>query len=151
VLPQSFFEQIAIHMPAETKFFLWKLNGRLVAFDLCLVSNHRVIDEYIGLDYAVAYQYHLYFDTYRIVIRWCIENGVQSYEAGDANYETKKRLGFTFVSQYIYAKHRNPIVNIFLGFLGLIIRPENFDPFLKSMKTHGSHKETSTGLGIAHV
>ena len=149
VLPPSFFEQIATRMPAETKFFLWKLNGRLVAFDLCLVSKNQVVDEYIGLDYAVAYQYNLYFDTYRIIIKWCIANGIESYEAGDANYETKKRLGFTFVPQYIYAKHRNPILNFFLGLLGFMLKPENFDPFLRSMKAHSSMKESNLPVALS--
>ncbi len=138
VLPRSFFEQIAARMPGEAKFFLWKLNGKLVAFDLCLVSHNQMVDEYIGLDYSVAYQYHLYFDTYRVIIRWCIENGIQSYEAGALNYEPKKRLDFVFTPQYIYAKHRNPVINIFFGLLGLVLKPENFDPVLKSVKAGSS-------------
>ncbi|MBF0331584.1 MAG: GNAT family N-acetyltransferase [Candidatus Omnitrophica bacterium] len=135
VLPKSFFEQISARMPGKTKFFLWKLDGKLVAFDLCLVSGDQMVDEYIGLDYGVAYQYHLYFDTYRVIIKWCLAHGIRNYEAGALNYEPKKRLDFAFTSQYIYVKHRNPVINILFGLLGCMLKPENFDPVLKSMRT----------------
>ncbi len=134
VLPKSFFEQIATRMPGKAKFFLWKLDGKLVAFDLCLVSGVQMVDEYIGLDYAVAYKYHLYFDTYRVIIKWCLTHGIKNYEAGALNYEPKKRLDFTFTSQYIYVKHRNSVINILFGFLGHVLKPENFDPVLKTMR-----------------
>ncbi len=146
VLPKSFFELIATYMPQETKFFLWKLNGKLVAFDLCLASGNQMIDEYIGLDYTVAHQYQLYFDTYRVIIQWCIANGIQSYEAGALNYDPKKRLDFAFIPQYIYTKHRNPIINIFFRFLGFILKPENFDPVLRSMKKDSTTKKSNIGV-----
>ncbi|MBF0478040.1 MAG: GNAT family N-acetyltransferase [Candidatus Omnitrophica bacterium] len=133
ILPKSFFKNIAENMPNAAKFFLWKLNGKLVAFDLCLLHDNHLVDEYIGLDYDVAYQYHLYFDSYRVIIKWCIDQGILNYEAGALNYEPKKRLDFTFNLQYIYVKHRNPIINIFIKILGIMLKPENFDPILRSI------------------
>lgn len=131
---KDFFEAVSRNMPRETKYFLWYLDDRLVAFDLCLAGKDVLIDEYIGMDYEVAYRYHLYFLTFRDIFNWCLENGVRRYESSALNYEPKKRLDFRFVSQYIYLKHRHPFGNLLFGVLCRILAPENFDPVLKALK-----------------
>lgn len=135
ILSKSFFKSISDNFPAETKYFLWFLDGRMIAFDLCLVSSDgRLIDEYIGMDYDVAYDYHLYFVTFRDIIRWCIVNNVRVYESGALNYDPKKRLDFRFLPQYIYARLRNNLLNFFFGFLIMMIKPDNFDETIKNEK-----------------
>jgi hypothetical protein len=133
-ITKDFFKNISRNMPEETKYFLWWLGERLVAFDLCLVSKDLLIDEYIGMDYDVAYKYRLYFLTFRDIIKWCIKNGIRRYESGPLNFDPKKRLDFRFIPQYIYVKHNNSIINILFGLLTIFLKPENFDPVLKSMK-----------------
>ena len=132
-ITKKFFERIAIDMPEETKYFLWRIDGRLVAFDLCLVSGSTLADKYIGMDYEAAYQYHLYYVTFRDVLSWCIQNGIRTYSTGTLNYDPKKRLDFTFVPQDLYFKHMNRAMNFLLGPLSGLLKPENFDPLLKSL------------------
>jgi predicted N-acyltransferase len=133
MLSKDFFRVISQNAPDETRYFLWKLSGKLVAFDLCLLSNNILVDEYIGLDYAYAYKYHLYYLTFRDIMLWCIKNGVKTYESGALNYDPKKRLDFKFIPQSFLVRHSNPVLNFFLGFLCLVLKPENFDPILKEM------------------
>jgi predicted N-acyltransferase len=133
-LSKEFFRRISINMPEEVKYFLWRINGELVAFDLCLVKGDVLVDEYIGLDYAVAYKYHLYYVTFRDILIWCIDHGIRRYESGALNYDPKKRLDFKFLPQYIYVKHKSFFMNLLIGLLCLIIKPENFDPVLKAME-----------------
>ena len=130
---RKFFGQIAINMPQETKYFLWHIDGRLVAFDLCLVSGSTLEDKYLGMDYAVAYQHHLYYVTFRDILDWCIHNGIRTYSSGTLNYDPKKRLDFTFVPQHVYVKHMDGAMHSLLGLLVPILNPENFDPTLKSL------------------
>jgi predicted N-acyltransferase len=133
-ITKDFFKNISKNMPDETRFFLWRLNGKLVGFTLCLISKDLLVAEYLGFDYDVALDYHLYFLAYRDKIDWCIRNGIRRYESGALNYDPKKRLDFKFVPQYVYAKHTNRIANFFLGPLCALLKPENFDPILKSSK-----------------
>ena len=146
-LSKDFFRVISQNSPDETRYFLWKLNDKLVAFDLCLLSNNILVDEYIGLDYAYAYKYHLYYLTFRDIMIWCIKNGVKTYESGALSYDPKKRLDFKFIPQNFLVKHSNPILNFFLGFLCLLLRPENFDPVLKEIKRRKKHEKNQ---GRAH-
>ena len=107
MLPPAFFRNVAKNMPGRTKYFLWKLDGKLAAFLLCLVSDEMLIDYYVGLDYSVAHKYHLYFVKFRDVLNWCIKHGIKRYEMGITGYEPKRRLGFEFIPLYLYVKLRN--------------------------------------------
>jgi len=138
-LSKEFFSGISKNMPEETRYFLWHVNGKLAAFDLCLVKGDILVDEYIGMDYSIAYDYHLYYATFRDIVNWCIQNNIKAYESGALNYDPKKRLDFRFVPHNIYLKHRNPVMNVLFGFLGQIIKPENFDPALKKIPKAQPH------------
>jgi predicted N-acyltransferase/multidrug transporter EmrE-like cation transporter len=134
ILTKDFFKKISQNMPGETRYFLWRINGKLAAFDLCLVSGGTLIDEYIGMDYTLAYQYHLYYVTFRDVFNWCLQNNVKTIQGGSLNYDPKKRLDFVFVPQSIFLKHKNSFLNFFFGILCKILQPDNFDPVLKAAK-----------------
>jgi predicted N-acyltransferase len=131
LLPIGFFKNISKNMPHNTKFFLWRIDGKLVAFLHCLVSQDMLINYYIGLDYSVAYKYHLYFVEFRDVLNWCIQNKIKKYEMGITNYEPKRRLGFDFVPLYIYAKLRNRMLRPVFNLICQFLKFENFDLSLK--------------------
>ncbi len=134
LLTEDFFRNISANMPGRVKFFLWRIKGKLAAFQLCLVSKDVMIDYYVGFDYAIAHEYHLYFIRFRDSLNWCIGHGIKKYEIGATGYEPKRRLDFDFRPLYIYAKFRNrmirPVFNMACRFLSF----ENFDPDLKKAK-----------------
>ena len=134
---KDFFKNISQNMSHETKYFLWRIDGRLVAFDLCLVSKDTMIDELVGLDYSVAYKYNLYFITFRDTITWCIENGIKKYTCGATAYGTKRRLGCAFTPLYMYVKHINPLINPFFKILCSMLKPELFDNEIKELRRRG--------------
>jgi predicted N-acyltransferase len=134
LLPMDFFRRISKNMPKETRFFLWKLDGKLAAFLFCLISDDMLIDYYVGLDYSVAHKYHLYFVKFRDILNWCIKHGIKRYEMGITGYEPKRRLGFEFVPLYIYAKLRNRMARPLFKAVCQFLKFENFDPALKSAK-----------------
>lgn len=134
LLPMDFFRRISKNMPREAKFFLWKLDGKLVAFLFCLISDDMLIDYYVGLDYSIAHKYHLYFVKFRDILNWCIKHGIKRYEMGITGYEPKRRLGFEFIPLYIYAKLRNRMARPLFKAVCQFLKFENFDPALKSAK-----------------
>ena len=133
-VPPDFFGHISENMPEEVKYFLWRIEGKLVAFAFCLVRSGHFIDYYLGFDYSVAYEYHLYFIRFRDLMKWCIAHGVKKYEMGVTTYEPKRRLGFDFIRLYFYIKHRNRLFNPLAKIIGCFIKPENFDPVFKYME-----------------
>ncbi len=151
VLPREFFANVSKHMPEETRFFLWRMGGKLVAFAFCLVSSDYLLDYYLGLDYSVAYEYHLYFVRFKDIMNWCIQNGIRKYEMGCTNYDPKKRLGFRFIPLDVYAKHRNRWINsllkVFCGFL----EPKRFDPILKQLDKSKAPRKRSLTWAIFSI
>lgn len=134
VLPMAFFANVPKNMPGRTRYFLWHLDEKLVAFLFCLVSSDMLIDYYVGMDYAVAHKYHLYFVKFRDVLNWCISHKIKRYEMGITGYEPKRRLGFDFVPLYLYAKLRNPVFRPIFNLICQFLKFENFDPSLKKAK-----------------
>ena len=148
IVPMAFFKNMARNMPNETKFFLWRVDGKLAAFLFALTSDGTFIDYYLGLDYALAHKYHLFFIKFRDVMKWCIENKMKKYEIGFSGYEPKRRLGFDFIPLHIYVKHRNRLVNPLFKILTHFLKFENFDPDLKAIKRSMSEKRSSHPEGV---
>ena len=134
IMTKDFFRLISDHMPAQTRYFLWCLDGRIVAFAFCFVSAERMIDYYLGFDYALAHDLHLYFTRFRDLMKWCILNKIPVYEMGNTGYEAKRRLGFKYIRLFVYAKHRNEVVNPFFHLLCRCLKPENFDTTFKHIQ-----------------
>lgn len=134
IVPQEFFHLISKNMPQETKFFLWRINGKLAAFAFCLVSDGVLLDYYLGFDYCISHQYHLYFVRIKEVINWCLGQGIKIYEMGATGYEPKRRLKFDFFPVYLYVKIRYKILRPFFKFLCALLKFENFDAQLKQWK-----------------
>lgn len=133
IVPVDFFRDISTNMPNETKYFLWRIDGKLAAFLFCLISGDVLMDYYVGLDYAVAHRYHLYFIKFRDVLEWCIEHGIKKYDMSITGYEPKRRLGFKPKRRYIYVKFRNRLIRPAFNRLSSLLKFENFDPELKKL------------------
>jgi len=133
-VPKEFFDRVAVNMPEETHFFLWRQEGRMVAFAYCLVSEDHFLDFYLGFDYAIAFDYHLYFVRFRDLMNWCIQHKMKKYEMGATGYEAKRRLGFKMVPIFIYAKCRHAWLNPAFKLLCRAVQPENFHEVFKDMK-----------------
>lgn len=134
IVPIEFFKNISRNMPEKTRFFLWRMDKKLVAFVFALASEDFLSTYYLGLDYSIAYQYHLYFTRFRDMINWCIDNKIKRCDVGVTGYEPKKRLKFGFVPLYIYAKHRNRFIRPFFKAFCNFLKFEHFDPVLKEIK-----------------
>ncbi len=127
IMPRNFFKIISDHMSKETRYFLWRLDGKIVAFALCFVSDECLVDYYLGLDYSIANDYHIYFARFCDLVKWCIENKIPKYEMGNTGYEAKRRFGFKFIRIFGYVKHCNRFINPFFHWLCKLLKPENYD------------------------
>lgn len=134
VLPIGFFRSVSENMPGKAKFFLWRIDKRIVAFSLSFVSGGTLMLYYTGLDYSVAHKYHLYFFVFRDVLNWCMEHNIKIFEMGYKGYETKRRLGFDFIPLGIYVKLRNKTLRPIFNAVAQLLKFENFDPALKKVE-----------------
>jgi predicted N-acyltransferase len=130
-LTKDYFRQIAQRMPERARFFIWRQQGRIVAFSLCLVCGDKIYDECIGLDYSVALDLHLYFYTLRDIISWALEQGLKYYYSNPLNYEPKLHLDCELVPLDLYVMHTNPLLNPIFRRLIKYLGPTRHDPVLQ--------------------
>jgi len=121
VLNREYFERLGREIPDKTRFFIWRQEGRIITFNLCLVHDRVIYDLDLGMDYSVALGLHMYFVTWRDVVQWSIEQGLRMYHAGPLNYDPKLHLKLALAPQDLYARHVsawvNPVFKFAMGFM----------------------------------
>ena len=132
-LTPEFLARIGREMPDKVRFFLWRLDGKLVAFNFCLLHDGVLYDMDIGLDYSVALDLHLYFVTWRDVFNWAIKNGVRTYYTAPLNYDPKLHLRLELAPLDLYVCHTSPLINPAFragdGFPPASAAPPDFEQF----------------------
>jgi len=131
-LTREFFINAGRNLLPHTKFFLYYVNGKLAAFNLCFVYKNLFIDKFIGFDYDISNQYNLYFVSWCFNVEWCLKNSIRFYQSGQTDYYPKLRLGARLIPLYAYLKHKSPAVNSFFKLLAVFLKPENFDPDIRN-------------------
>jgi predicted N-acyltransferase len=130
-LTKEYFCSLGQRMPERTRFFIWRQGGKVIAFSLCMVFDGTIYDDYLGLDYQVALDLHLYFYTLRDILRWALAQGLDCYCSSPLNYNPKLHLGCDLLPLDLYVMHTasflNPIFRRALKFL----EPTRHDPVLQ--------------------
>lgn len=129
-LTKEFLCGLGQRLPERTHFFIWRQEGKAIAFSVALVHDGTIYDDYLGLDYAVALDLHLYFHTFRDLISWSLAQGLERYRSSPLNYHPKLHLGCDLYPLDLYVLHTaawlNPIFRRALKFL----EPTRHDPVL---------------------
>lgn len=137
VLSREYFERLGREMPDKTRFFIWRQEGRIIAFNVCLVHDGVIYDLDLGMDYNVALDLHLYFLTWRDIVQWSIEQGLRMYHTGPLNYDPKLHLKLKLAPQDLYARHTaewvNPLFKIAMQFM----HPVRHDPIIRQFENAG--------------
>ncbi|MFN2622116.1 MAG: GNAT family N-acetyltransferase [Chthoniobacterales bacterium] len=133
-LTKEYLSALGRRMPDRVRFFIWRQKGKAIAFSVALVHDGTIYDDYLGLDYRVALDLHLYFYTLRDILSWSLEQGLKRYRSSPLNYEPKLHLGCDLYPLDLYVRHTNPVLNkIFRPFLKLL-EPTRHDPVLRRFR-----------------
>ena len=129
-LTKDYLRRLGREMPDKARFFLWRQNGKAVAFSVCLVNGDTLYDEYLGLDYAVALDLHLYFYTLRNIVSWAMAHGYKWYCSSALNYDPKLHLKCELVPLDLYVAHTSAVANFFLRRILPLLEPTRNDKTL---------------------
>ena len=136
-LTPEFFALVGRQMPEVARFFIWRVDGKIAAFALCLVHNGTMYHLNIGFDYSVSFDLQLYYVTIRDLFQWALDHGLKHYVTGQLNYDPKLHLKMTLDPLDLYARHTgrfvNPLFKLALGFL----QPVRHDATLKQFPNYG--------------
>lgn len=127
-LPAGYFTGVLEHLHERAVCVLYWVDEHLVAFNLILLDEHRLVDKFFGHDLAFSREYNLYFRSWLTNVDYCIEHRIALYECGQAGYASKLRLGCEFEGNSLFFRHRNWLVNGLLKLVKLFIRPDRSDP-----------------------
>ncbi len=130
-LTKKSFVEFGQRMPERARFFVWRQEGRIIAFSYCLIHDGKIYDECLGLDYRVALDLHLYFYTLRDVLKWAMENGIEEYRSGPLNYDPKLHLGCELMPLDLYVKHTRGFLNPIFRRVLKYLEPTRHDPILR--------------------
>ena len=130
-LTKEFLCKLGQTMPDKARFFVWRKDGKAIAFSVCMVVNDELHDEYVGLDYSVALDLHLYFMTLRDVFQWMMQNGYQWYSSSAMGYEPKLRLKATLTPLDLYVAHTSGVANQIMKRVLPLLEPTRSDKTLR--------------------
>jgi Acetyltransferase (GNAT) domain len=130
-LTKEFLAQLGRRMPDKTRFFIWRMDGRAIAFSLCMIHGDTLYDEYLGLDYGVALKLHLYFHSLRDIINWAIAHGLKWYVSSALNYDPKLHLRCELAPLDLYVRHTSRPVNAVMRRVLPLLEPTHSDPVLR--------------------
>jgi hypothetical protein len=118
-------------MPDKTLFFIWRSQGRIVAFSLCMVQDEDMFGEYLGFDYSVALDLHLYHVVIRDIISWAMAHGYKTLRSSEGGYDPKRHLRFRLDPVDLYVRHGSAVMNFILARLLRYMVPVSYDPVLR--------------------
>ncbi len=133
-LTKEYLSSLGRRMPDRARFFIWRQNGKAIAFSVALVHDGTIYDDYLGLDYRVALDLHLYFHTLRDILTWSLEQGLKRYRSSPLNYQPKLHLGCDLFPLDLYVRHTNPVLNKIFRPVLKFLEPTRHDPVLKRFR-----------------
>ena len=110
-LTPDYFRAIA---ECEESTFIVQRNaasGRMVAFMLMLDLGQRIINQFIGIDYASTSGGFPHFRLFAAAYDWACTTQAAVMQSGQTGYMAKLDLGHALVPLWNYCEHRNSAVN----------------------------------------
>jgi predicted N-acyltransferase len=135
-LTKAYFLELARRMPDKVRFFIWRQDGKIIAFSLCLLQGDALYGEYLGLDYSIALQLHLYFYVMRDIISWAIANGFKSIVSTSLGYAPKLQMRHVLEPLDLYIRHTSPAVNAIFRRILPLLEPTRSDETLKQFPNY---------------
>jgi Acetyltransferase (GNAT) domain len=135
-LTKEYFCGLGHRMADKSRFFIWRQGEKIVAFGSCILQDDTIHAEYLGLDYTVALDLHLYHYTFRDLISWGIANGYKWFHSSALNYDPKLHLRYKLDPLDLYVRHTSPICNAIFARILPWIEPTRYDKTLKQFANY---------------
>ena len=133
VLPAGFFREISQLGPERIAFKLYRNAGSLIAFNLLLLQPDRVIDKFIGINYALARPRDLYLLSWMENVRHALQHGIRCLQTGQTAYRRKLELGSHLQPCVVYFRHRSAALHLLLSLFSRWLALDRNDPDLRNI------------------
>jgi len=110
-LPVGYFLALQTALPDSFRSYGIKKDDELIGF-VSIVKDHQdAVAYYVGLDYEVNKKLPIYFRLLQLVIESAVELQCNRVLFGRTALEPKASLGAKPVEEFVWARHRVPVVN----------------------------------------
>jgi hypothetical protein len=130
-LTKDFFCQLGQRMSDKVRFFAWRRGNTLVAFSLCMVQGDSLYAEYVGFDYSIALDLHLYHYVVRDMISWGISKGYKWFRSSGLNYDPKLHMRHQLDPVDLYVRLTSALPNAIFRLALPWIVPVRYDATLR--------------------
>jgi Acetyltransferase (GNAT) domain len=130
-LTKEYFCGLGTRLADKSRFFIWRQNGRIIAFGSCLLQGDTIHAQYLGFDYTVALDLHMYHYTFRDIITWGIARGYKWFHSSALNYDPKFHLRYRLDPIDLYVRHTSTVCNAILRRILPWMEPTRYDETLK--------------------
>jgi len=144
-LTKAYFCGLGTRLGNKNRFFVWRQSGKIIAFGSCLLQGETMHAEYLGLDYAVALDLHMYHYTFRDLISWGIAGGYKWFHSSALNYDPKFHLRYRLDPIDLYVRHTSTVCNAILRVILPWIEPTRFDKTLKMFSNYSELRAPAAG------
>ena len=110
-LKRRFFELIAAHPVSHFVLLRERASDDLVAFMLCFDLGTKVINKFIGIDYARPREWLLYFRLWDAALDWALARGAGAIQSGQTGYAPMIETVHRLVPLTNYCAHRNGAIH----------------------------------------
>ena len=135
-LTTQFMSRLGQEMPDKTRFFVWRQKGKMIAMSLCMIQGDSIYDEYLGLDYSVALDLHLYWYTFKDILEWGMKNNIKWYCSSALNYDPKLHLKSHLYPLDLYVAHTSGLLNFIFKKILPMMEPTRGDKILAQFPNH---------------
>jgi hypothetical protein len=135
-LTEQYFCELGRRMGDKVRFFLWSQSGRIIAFATCMIHDDAIYAEYIGLDYDIALDLHLYHYAFRDMVNWAIANGYRWFRSSGLNYDPKLHLRHLLDPIDLYVRHTSGPINAIMRHFLPLLEPARYDETLAKFSNY---------------
>lgn len=135
-LTKDYFRLLSVRMKDKVRFLLWHRGNRLAAFGMCMIQGDQLFSEYVGFDYAIALDLHLYHYIVRDMTAWAIGHGFKWIRSSGLNYDPKLHFGHRLDPVDLYVRHVSPVMNPVIKVALPWLQPVRYDATLKKFRNY---------------
>ena len=135
-LTTDFFRRLSEDMGDKVRFFTWRRDGKLIACSMSMLEGRTLYLEYLGLDYKIALDLHLYHYTFRDQYDWAVKNRCTKICSTALGYDPKLHLRFKLDPLDLYVQHVQPLMNLGLQRVLKWMVPARYDETLKKFPNY---------------
>ncbi len=137
-LPKGYFASVPAALGDRARFVFYWVGDRLVAFNLLLLADDRIIDKFLGMEYPLARDHNLYVLSWLENVRLVMSSGRRRLQSGQTAYAAKLRFGSSLEPSVNLVRSHNLLLNLLLRIVSPWLGFDRHDPDLGTTREKGT-------------